>query len=140
MRQFCKSLRKFEYLLSERIKASTTCTGVSTAQCHTLLALKECMPCSLNTLAEELGLEKSTVSRTIDGLVKTDLVSRVDNPENRRESQLSLTKQGGKRVGELNRNNYAFFGKVLAALPSGEKKSVVKSFELLTKTFELHMD
>lgn len=138
---FLKMLRTFEHLRSGQVKLSTSCTGVSAARCHTLLALREHMPCSLNHLAMTLSLQKSTVSRTVDGLVRAGLVSRVENPENRREAQLSLTSEGALVARRIDTDNNIIFGKALASMSPAETKKLLTTFasfiELFGKQLEL---
>ncbi len=49
---------------------------------------------SLHTLAEEHGLARSTTSVLVDRLVREGYLTRVANPENRREVLLDLGKRG----------------------------------------------
>lgn len=132
---FRKLIRKYEQLASIQVKSSTTCNGVSLAQCHTLLALEENQVCSLNTLASAMNLEKSTVSRTIEGLVKIGLVSREANSENRRETLLALTKQGQVTVTEINRENNRFYKTVLMEMSDDTQLSFIQSMNDFVNAF-----
>ncbi|MDE2361323.1 MAG: winged helix-turn-helix transcriptional regulator [Hyphomicrobiales bacterium] len=58
-------------------------------------------PCSLNELAASLALDKTRLSRTVSGLVARGLVERRANPDDNRESRLSLTKTGRKAHAEI---------------------------------------
>lgn len=51
-------------------------------------------PPYLQELAEELGASMPSLSRAIDGLVRKDLVSRIEDPEDRRRRRISLTEAG----------------------------------------------
>jgi DNA-binding MarR family transcriptional regulator len=135
IQRFRKALRIFEHLRAEQVKLSTSCTGVSAARCHTLLALREHMPCSLNHLAGTLCLEKSTVSRTVDGLVRAGLVSRVDNPENRREAQLSLTSEGSVMARRIDTDGNALFGRTFGDMAPADAKILLKTFVSFTEAF-----
>lgn len=122
---FRKLIRKYDQLASVQVKNSTTCNGVSLAQCHTLLALEEIQVCSLNALSYSMNLEKSTVSRTIEGLVKIGLVIRKTNAQNRREALLSLSDQGQLTVNEINVENNKFYKKVLMKMSNEKRKSFI---------------
>jgi len=133
---FRKTLRIFERALDNQLKNTNCCGGITLAQCHTLLALEELGSCSMNELAQNLGLDKSTVSRTIDGLVKIGLVSREIDTESRRRSMLTPTRQGEKTVESINNENNLFFGEVLSQVPTENRDMVLEGFELLTKAFK----
>lgn len=51
-------------------------------------------PPYLQELAEELGASMPSLSRAIDGLVRKDLVSRIEDPDDRRRRRISLTEAG----------------------------------------------
>ncbi|HBG22772.1 MAG TPA: MarR family transcriptional regulator, partial [Peptococcaceae bacterium] len=54
------------------------------SQCHTLVEIgrKRCL--SINELADLLGLDKSTMSRTVNTMVEQGLVTREPDPADRR--------------------------------------------------------
>ena len=51
-------------------------------------------PPYLQELAEGLGASMPSLSRAVDGLVRKDLVSRIEDPEDRRRRRISLTEPG----------------------------------------------
>lgn len=51
-------------------------------------------PCTLNELARGLALDKTRLSRTVTGLVKRGLAARRANPDDNRETLISLTPSG----------------------------------------------
>ena len=140
IQKFRSTIRTFEQLRAEQVRLSTSCIGVSSARCHTLLALDELKSCSLNILAEKLCLEKSTVSRTVESLVQSGMVNRMDNPENRRESQLSLTPKGIDMVNTINADNNRIFGEVLAGMPRSDTKTLLKVFTSFTDAFKFKLE
>ncbi|HBF35883.1 MAG TPA: MarR family transcriptional regulator, partial [Firmicutes bacterium] len=48
----------------------SSCCGVTFAQCHAIVEIGRARKISLNDLADILGLDKSTMSRTINNLVE----------------------------------------------------------------------
>jgi MarR family transcriptional regulator, 2-MHQ and catechol-resistance regulon repressor len=70
------------------------CYDVSVTQSNALDVLAARGPLTLNALAAELYLEKSTVSRIVDGLEKKGYVVREANPESRRSILVQLTTEG----------------------------------------------
>jgi len=94
IRSFRKVLRLFERLTANQIKQDSCCQGVTLAQCHTILEIEDPGQATTVELSKRLGLDKSTLSRTIDGLVNVGLVERVAHPSDRRFNMLSLTTGG----------------------------------------------
>lgn len=55
-------------------KSDASCCGVTITQCHAVVEIGRKGKISLVDLAGLLGLDKSTMSRTINNLVESDLV------------------------------------------------------------------
>lgn len=70
---------------------------VTVAQFRSLVVLASKGPSTLAALAGELGVTSSTAQRQVDRLVGSDLVSRRENPHDRREVVIDLT-NAGRRV------------------------------------------
>lgn len=134
---FRKDLRKFELLLEKQLNLSICRHKVTLPQCHALLAIEEMGQCTLNILAQSINLEKSTVSRTIDILVTKKFVSRKTNPENRRETIISLTKNGLTTVEDINRENNKFFKSVFKQIKNKNISEVISSFNSIVAAFDL---
>lgn len=106
-------------------KADAACCGITVAQCHTLVEIGRANGLSLNELSEALTLDKSTMSRTVDTLVKSGLVERQTNNADRRYTKLTLTAEGTEMVNVINRRMEEFFEQVLNSIPQ-EKYEAVK--------------
>ncbi len=70
---------------------------------------------SLKELADKLSLEKSTVSRTVDGLVKRRFLNRETPSENRRLIKLNLTEAGSSTCDNINWNNDNYISEILSS-------------------------
>jgi len=110
-----------------------SCGNVSLAQCHTILELGEQNQTTIGELAKSMGLDKSTLSRTIDSLVKKGLVDRVPNPSDRRYTLISLTKGGESTCKQINSTNDAYFKRIFKTIPSEEHDRIIQSFALLVE-------
>lgn len=69
---------------------------VTPSQAEVILVLGEYGPITLKGLGGLLVCETGSPSRLVDTLVKRDLVDRIDNPMDRRQVLLQLTKEGRK--------------------------------------------
>lgn len=133
--QFRVQIRKFVREL-EKKNTSNSCYGVTVVQCHALIEINLSGKCQLNELAEALELDKSTVSRTVNGLVKNGLVSRITPESNRRTSILQLTELGNITCKRLNDDNDQYFIEVLNAIPEDNRENFLLSFEIFTAKME----
>ena len=58
---------------------------LSLRQLSHLVTIEKLGSCSLQTVMRHTGLSKSAVSAAVDKMVRLGLLSRIENPENRRE-------------------------------------------------------
>jgi DNA-binding MarR family transcriptional regulator len=77
-----------------RDRTKICCHDVSVTQCYALEALIKLGPLTLNGLAEELYLEKSTASRVVNTLERKGYVRRSEDPGDARAINLSVTRKG----------------------------------------------
>ena len=91
-------------------------------------------------LAKRLGLDKSTLSRTIDGLVKVGLVDRVAHPSDRRFNMLSLTTGGQEVADRINRSNDDFYSRVFQGIEGPSHDEVIANFEKLVSAMYRRQD
>jgi len=75
-------------------KSEASCCGTTISQCHAIVEVGRTEETSLNELAELLGLDKSTMSRTINNLVDSGLAQRELHPDDRRYISIKLTDEG----------------------------------------------
>jgi DNA-binding MarR family transcriptional regulator len=109
------------------------CKGVTLAQCHTLLEINSKGKESVTELAKSIGLDKSTVSRTVDGLVSLGLVDRSIPATNRRTTTLELTDAGKNACTTIHRMNDAHVEDMLSALSNPEKSAFIGSLEKIVQ-------
>ena len=89
---------------------------------------------SISELAQRLNLERSSVSRLIDGLVKENLVNRDINETNRREMILSLTEKGARTIQQVREQSVIFYQSVLKDLSESEKALIIEGLGKFTDT------
>ena len=130
IRKFRSQLRSFQRELAIQ-NSGVICCGVTIAQCHTLMELQQKEKQSINDLAAMLNLDKSTVSRTIEGLVNLDLVDRFVPKENRRLTLLSLTERGIQICKSINNVNDQYSKELLQNLSVSEQENFTSIFEKL---------
>ena len=129
--QFREIIRIFDRELFMQNNASC-CNGISLAQCHTLLEIEKSNEISISELANSLSLDKSTVSRTVDGLVNINMVDRIIPDDNRRKAILNLTDNGKQICTTINYSNDSYIKQVLDDFTENEREEFLKLFRKLT--------
>jgi DNA-binding MarR family transcriptional regulator len=107
--------------LSARSIASVP--GVTLPQ-YRMLVVLERGSSNLTALARELEVAPSTALRMVDRLIEAGFVDRQTRPENRRETQLSLTPAGRKTVDSVTARRRKALRTVLARIPVRERAAV----------------
>jgi DNA-binding MarR family transcriptional regulator len=131
LRLLRKHLRVVEREVEYQLKTQTNCCGVTLAQCHVLLELAEAGEASLTELSELLKLDASTLSRTVDGLVRQGHLNRIPDPQNRRSVRLTLTPGGKSKADFIDRSCNQSYQAVLRQVPKNKQAVLVESIELL---------
>ncbi|NQU87200.1 MAG: MarR family transcriptional regulator [Mariniphaga sp.] len=134
-KKFIQNLREIIRIFDREIffqNTASCCNGISLTQCHTLLEIEKNSKISISELANNLSLDKSTVSRTVEGLVNISLVDRVIPKENRRKAILNLTENGRQVCGTINYTNDTYIEKLLKNFTSSEREEFLRLFKKLT--------
>ncbi|OXM82991.1 MarR family winged helix-turn-helix transcriptional regulator [Paenibacillus rigui] len=84
-------------------------------------------------LAGILGVDPSTLTRTLDPLAKAGLVDRQSNPDNRREVLIKLSQKGLEAVVVAHEKHHQLFAKLLNQVPENKRKQVDESLAILLK-------
>jgi DNA-binding MarR family transcriptional regulator len=108
------------------------CCDLTYSQCHTLTEIGSKPEVSLVDLASSLGLDTSTLSRTIQSLVVLGLVTRTTNQKDRRYVSISLSKQGRKAYETIGSLYYEFMTRVFGLIPARKHEAVLESLGLLS--------
>lgn len=108
-------------------------TGLSPLQSHILIELEHC-PLGVTELAELLCVEKASVSRTIKGLIESELLMRVADENDARASTFSLTQSGQQALLCIEENANDFIRDALTLASESEKESFSKVITALTSS------
>lgn len=113
-------------------KSDASCCGVTISQCHAIVEIGRCDKISLIELADLLGLEKSTMSRTINNLVESNLVVRDIDAENRRYVTIQLTSDGLDVFKNIEKSMEQYYKGIFSLIPENKRSQVLESLQLLT--------
>jgi len=131
VRGFRKDLRLLERQIELTLASQTGCCGVTVAQCHLLLEVELRGKTSVTELALALELDKSTLSRSVDGLCRAGLLAREPDPASRRQQIISLTARGKARAASINALCDRFYTGLLDSIPADKRKAARESVALL---------
>ena len=123
------------------IRPDTTPCGqaMSLTEAHTLGELRHRGPVSQQELADRLRLQKSTVSRLVDGLVRRGTVERVPNPTDRRSVLIALTAAGIRKAERLHRAQAELFDRLLTDSSAGDRQQLIEALDKLAKAARDHL-
>jgi putative acetyltransferase len=104
--------------------------GITHSQCHTLIELERQERLTAGELAQALNLDKSTMSRTVAGLVKAGYVVMRAEAGDRRRRQLVLTARGRRKIARIHQQADGSVQAALTALPAEDRAAAVRGLEL----------
>lgn len=127
-----EKIEQLEFDMSWRMKEEVSCCGITLAQAQILTELGNTKEvCNVN-LAEVLGIDSSTLSRTANRMVESGLIDRITNCSDRRYVSLTLTDKGRKLYEHIENKGNDYYAKVLELIPEDKREQVIESFTLFT--------
>ncbi len=125
-----RSVSRLLRSLSQLMRMQLSSGPVTVQQCYALQALAE-RPKPMKTLAAELGLHQSTLTRVVEKLERQQLVSRVRSANDLRSVQVQISEQGLATYAVLHKDSKRVIGAMLDMLPAGRRSSMTETLELL---------
>ena len=89
-------------------------------------------PATLNAVAKTIGRGAPAVSRSVDALVRSGLVERLQDPNNRRRLALRLTQAGRDQLGQRIAGGAAL-RKKLERMAHSELRALERAIEILER-------
>lgn len=117
-------------------KSQLSCCEVSLAQCHAIVEIGGAKEITLNQLAALLNLDNSTMSRTVNNLVKQGFVKRNTNDDDRRYISISLTEEGSTVFNQIEDNMKFYYEDILSRIPENKREQVLESIEILVNAID----
>jgi DNA-binding MarR family transcriptional regulator len=131
-----KTFLALDRVMGNHARAEATCCGVTFPQCHTILEIGLAGKTSVKDLTGLLGLDKSTLSRTVDGLVNAGMVERAPDKNDRRYVVLTLSKNGRAVFERINNIWYQFCAELLENIPVKNHQQVVDSMTYIIEALQ----
>ncbi len=121
---FCYCFYKSAIRLRASIDAGTKKHGVIAPQRGILYLLKKLGEISQNTLGKELGIDKATMVKLIDGLEKKKLVTRTADKKDRRAKNIQVTVKGIEFLSKIDKIHHQVENEFLSKLSTEERNSL----------------
>jgi DNA-binding MarR family transcriptional regulator len=115
----CISMKHNLMLVAER-------EGLTIMQLYTLCLLDANSSIPMNSLSSTLHCDASNVTGIVDKLLQQELIKREENPKDRREKMITLTKKGTKLCEKLSKIFQHFQPDTLQNLSSVEQEQLQK--------------
>jgi len=88
-------------------------------------------------IARKMDVAKSRVTLIIEGLIRKDLVQRVEDPKDGRVKLISLTPKGLRKTEEIEAFVKGVHERILLQMKPSERKTVLSSLEFLRACMEI---
>ena len=136
--EFQRTLRDLVRLQSHRERERAACYGVTVSGAHALEVLAALGPVSLNRLAAELFVDKSTASRVVGALEDRALLRRAPDPADGRALRLELTAAGTALHAQLREDAVWEAQALLAGFAPDARRGMLRFLRQLTRTSATH--
>ncbi|HZE40652.1 MAG TPA: MarR family transcriptional regulator [Stackebrandtia sp.] len=106
--------------------------GISMWAYSVLLALRDSPVRTQAALAEAIGADKTRIISTLDELQDAELISRQQDPDDRRVRLLAITDAGRRRCGAVQAAIQSNEERVLATLPAADRRAFLRAVRALS--------
>lgn len=127
--------RSFQQLMREQL----ACGPVTVQQCYTLAALTQ-GPRTMKSLATDVGLHQSTLTRVVEKLERQELLRRERDASDQRTVWVTLSETGRETHAKLYAGSKLLVGALLDSVSADEQSAVVKGLEVLAGVLDPHGD
>jgi DNA-binding MarR family transcriptional regulator len=122
--------------LARRIRQERSDEDISTAQYSVLGALVIHGPKTPRELADHERVQPPSMSRTLNCLVESGLVTRTDHPLDGRQVLMSVTEEGARVIHETRKRRTAWLSQRLAGLTPDERTTLAEATRLMMELAE----
>ena len=106
---------------------------VTSPQLRVLVTIARHGPRNPGDIAVELGVHASNATRTCDKLVRAGLLSRTEDPDDRRYVRLALTDDGAALVERVIGHRRQALARIFDAMPPEERTEAVQAFQAFAR-------
>jgi DNA-binding MarR family transcriptional regulator len=131
--RFRAKLREIERAVWLQTRSEALCCGVSMAQCHAIMEIGAAGELNLKDLSASLGLDNSTLSRTVESLVQDGLAERTQSKEDRRATVIRLNEKGREARDRINSTWNQICREMFRSIPRAKHDQLIESIEIVAE-------
>lgn len=105
--------------------------GLTMAQFGTMFQIHHRGSCGVSDIGATLGVTNSAASQMLDRLVQLKLITRTEDPEDRRGKQIVLTDKGREIVQQTTLAYHAWMEDMARSMTKDEQEQVEKGLDIL---------
>jgi DNA-binding MarR family transcriptional regulator len=125
-------LREVVRLFTQAQRVMTSCCSDATAKgCEGLMLIARQEGLTVQTFAEQMGLEKTWASRLLVRMEEDGLIQRVENPADSRSLLLNVTAKGKAEYRKLTETLNENAVTLLSCVPAAERANVERALVLV---------
>lgn len=134
-KNFRELIRILEIQLELLNKQDECCQDVTLAQCHALVEIGRHKNISLKELSNVLNLDISTMSRTVESLVKKNFVFRSPSKVDRRSINIKLTSNGLNIFNRIESRMDTEFKNIFQQISTEDQSTVFNGLNIIIEAF-----
>jgi DNA-binding MarR family transcriptional regulator len=123
-----QSFTRLARFINQLMREQLGCGPVTVQQCYTLEALMD-GPKSMKSLAAEVALHQSTLTRVVEKLEKQNLVQRRRLAHNQRSVEVQITEAGKQTYEFLDEASSQMISDLLDNIPGERQVKIVEAME-----------
>ncbi|OGO59795.1 MAG: hypothetical protein A2029_02080 [Chloroflexi bacterium RBG_19FT_COMBO_47_9] len=105
--------------------------GLTMAQFGAMLRIYHKGACGVSDIGNDLGVTKSAVSQMLERLVQQKIITRSEDPTDRRIKQIALTDKGRQILQESSHANHVWLEELASKLTPAEQEQVKDALVIL---------
>ncbi len=105
--------------------------GLSWPQFGVMMRLFRGGSCGVSDIGKHMEVTSAAASQLIDGLVEKGLLERVENPDDRRLKQISISQKGRAFIQNGAAQRYGWVEELVASLTSEQREAVAQALPAL---------
>jgi DNA-binding MarR family transcriptional regulator len=130
-------IEEISFCCQERVVFQSKKFELTPAELRSLLLFRNERYLTVTAIAQKLEVAKSRVSKVLDGLLKKEMVHRIDDPEDARIKLISLTPAGQKKTKDIDGFMTELHHHLVLTLKPEDRRSVLSSLEILRSSMEV---
>ncbi len=134
--QFREIIAKLFQCCQERMQYQSDRFGLPEAELRCLMLFGNERYLTPKGIAHRMNVVKSRVSKVVQGLVKRELVQKIDDPTDSRIKLISLTPEGHKKWHEINSFINDIHSEVLVRMVPDQRNTLMANLDILAASME----